>query len=53
MGRQVAFALAGLAGRGQDLPHLLERECLGDHAKTDVVAGTDAGGQAGGGTGHR
>ena len=51
--RQVALALAGLAGLGQDLPHLVEREGPGDHAEADVVAEADAGGQAGGGTGHR
>jgi hypothetical protein len=50
--RQVALALARLAGLGQDLPHLLERERPGDHAEADVVAEADAGGKAGGDTGH-
>ena len=51
--RQVALALARLAGLGQDLPHLVERERPGDHAEADVVAEADAGGKAGGDTGHR
>jgi hypothetical protein len=50
---QIALALARLAGLGQDLPHPGGRERLGDHAEADVVAETDAGGQAGGSTGHR
>jgi hypothetical protein len=53
VGRQVAFALAGLAGRGQDVPHLLERKGSGDHAEADVIAEADAGRQAGGSIGHR
>jgi hypothetical protein len=51
--RQVALALARLAGLGQDLPHLLDRERPGDHAEADVVAEADAGGKAGGSAGHR
>ena len=51
--RRFAQALARFAGLGQDLLHLLEREGPGDHAQADVVAETDTGGQAGGGTGHR
>src|SRR3954449_10678567 len=51
--RQVALALARPAGLGQDLPHSIEREGLGDHAEADVVAEADAGGQAGRRTGHR
>jgi hypothetical protein len=49
---QVPLALARPAGLGQDLSHLVEREGLGDHAEADVVAEADAGGQAGGGSGH-
>jgi hypothetical protein len=52
VGRQVALALACLAGVGQDLLHLVERECLGDHAEADVVSEADAGGKAGRSTGH-
>ena len=51
-GRQVALALAGPAGLGQDLAHPIKRECPGDHAKADVIAEADAGGQAGRSTGH-
>ena len=53
VGRQVALALARLAGLGQDLTHLVEREGPGDPAETDVVAEADAGGQAGASTSHR
>jgi hypothetical protein len=52
VGGQVALALALLAGVGQDMPHLIERKRLGDHAQADVVAEADAGRQAGGSTGH-
>src|SRR4051812_45528908 len=50
--RQVALALARPAGLGQDPPHLVGRERLGDHAQADTVAEPNAGGQAGRGTGH-
>jgi hypothetical protein len=53
LGRQVALALAGLAGLGQDLAYPIKGKHLGDHAEADLVAEANAGGQAGGGTGHR
>jgi len=53
VGRQVALALARLAGLGQDLMHPVGRERLGDHAEADVVADTNAGRKASRNTRHR
>src|SRR5215203_2578284 len=50
--RQVALALARLAGLGQDLANPVRRERPGDHAEADAVAQTDAGRQAGRSAGH-
>jgi len=52
VGRQVALALARLAGLGQDLLHTVERNGPGDHTEADVVTEANAGGKAGGGAGH-
>jgi hypothetical protein len=53
VGRQVALALARLAGLDQDPPHPVGRERPGDHAEADMIAEADAGRQAGRNTGHR
>jgi len=53
VGRQVALALARLAGLGQNLLHSVRRKRPGDHAKADVVSHTNAGWQAGRNTRHR
>src|SRR5215218_4363626 len=45
LGRQIALALAGLAGLGQDLAYPIKWEHPGDHAEADVVAEANAGGQ--------
>jgi hypothetical protein len=52
VGREVALALARLAGLGQDLLHAVEGKGPGDHAEADVVAEADAGRRAGGGARH-
>src|SRR4051812_30911130 len=51
--RQVALALARLAGFCQNLAHPFGRYGPGDYPKADMIAQTDAGWKAGSNTGHR